>query len=165
MFHVLRQASRAGVRLQARRSGVSPNAFRLAPVLVRTLITKKYTEDHETVIFDDSTMTGTVAITDFAQSSLGDVVFVELPTVGTKVKQGDQIGAVESVKAASDIVEYSVVFMEILEEVNEELSSQPSLLNKSPESDGWLCKIKVSDASELDSLMTPDAYKSHCEEV
>lgn len=86
------------------------------------LIAKRYTQDHEAVFFDDSTSTGTITVTDYAQSSLGDVVFVELPSVGTEVKQGgmysaplhlhvshdfngvDQIGAVESVKAASDIV-------------------------------------------------------------
>lgn len=132
---------------------------RTAP-FVRTLVTKRYTEDHESVVFDDSTGLGTVSITDYAQSSLGDVVFVELPSVGTEVKQGDQIGAVESVKAASDI--YAPISGKI-EAVNEELNSQPGLLNKSPEGDGWLCKIQVTDATEMDKLMTEDAYEEHCE--
>lgn len=123
-------------------------------------MTKRYTQDHEVVEFDDSTMIGTVYITDYAQSSLGDVVFVELPTAGSEVVQGDQIGAVESVKAASDI--YAPI-SGLVDEINEGLADQPGLLNKSPEDKGWLCKIKVKDASEVESLMTADAYKAHCE--
>ncbi|KAL0580380.1 glycine cleavage system H-protein subunit [Marasmius crinis-equi] len=125
------------------------------PILSRTLVTKKYTPEHEWVSFDDSTGVGTISITDHAQSSLGDVVFVELPTLGTKVAQGDQIGAVESVKAASDI--YAPVSGTI-EEINEALSSQPGLLNKSPEDKGWLCKIKLSDPSEVEKLMSKEEY-------
>ncbi|KAJ3895009.1 glycine cleavage system H-protein, partial [Lentinula edodes] len=106
---------------------------------------KKYTVEHECVSFDDSTGLGVISITDHAQSSLGDVVFVELPQVGTVVAQHDQIGAVESVKAASDI--YAPVSGKI-EEINETLADQPGLLNKSPEEKGWLCKIKLSDPSE-----------------
>ncbi|KAG7099287.1 hypothetical protein E1B28_001146 [Marasmius oreades] len=130
--------------------------------LRRTLITKKYTAEHELVAFDDTNGLGTISITDHAQSSLGDVVFVELPTIGTAVRQGDQIGAVESVKAASDI--YAPVSGKI-EEINETLSSQPNLLNKSPEGKGWLCKIKLSDPSEIEKLMTEEEYKSSYEIV
>jgi len=97
-----------------------------------------------------------VRITDHAQSSLGDVVFVELPAIGSKVKQGDQIGAVESVKAASDI--YAPVSGTI-EEVNEALSSEPGLLNKSTEDKGWLCKIKLSAQDEMEKLLSEKAYK------
>ncbi|KAF9015228.1 glycine cleavage H-protein-domain-containing protein [Cyathus striatus] len=124
---------------------------------VRTLITKRYTADHEVIAFDDTTGLGTVSITDYAQSSLGDVVFVELPSVTTEVSQGDQIGAVESVKAASDI--YAPV-SGIIEEINDTLSDQPGLLNKSPEEKGWLCKIKLSNHSELDGLLTEEDYKA-----
>ncbi|THV04875.1 glycine dehydrogenase [Dendrothele bispora CBS 962.96] len=131
------------------------------PVLSRTIVTKRYTEEHEWVSFDDSNGIGTVSITNHAQSALGDVVFVELPAVGTEVAQGDQMGAVESVKAASDI--YAPVSGTI-EAVNEALSSQPSLLNKSPESEGWLCKIKLSEPSEVDKLLTEEQYKEHCEQ-
>ncbi|KAF9650500.1 glycine cleavage H-protein [Thelephora ganbajun] len=134
---------------------MGPNMF-----AVRTLTTKKYTEDHEAVVFDDSTGIGVVSITDYAQSSLGDVVFVELPALETKVTKGDQIGAVESVKAASDI--YAPISGTI-QEINENLNDQPGLLNKSPEDEGWLCKIKVSDPTELDSLMDEAEYKAHCE--
>ncbi|KAF9460830.1 single hybrid motif-containing protein [Collybia nuda] len=126
----------------------------------RTIVTKRYTAEHETVIFDDSTGIGTISITDHAQSVLGDVVFVELPSLGTEVAKGEQIGAVESVKAASDI--YAPV-SGIVQEINEELGSQPSLLNKSAEDKGWLCKIKLSDPSEMDSLLTEDGYKASYE--
>ncbi|EIN13676.1 hypothetical protein PUNSTDRAFT_79401 [Punctularia strigosozonata HHB-11173 SS5] len=158
MFSALRQASRCSLhpgRLSATKTRVLPRT-----AFVRTLVTKKYTKDHEAVVFDDGTGVGTVSITDYAQSSLGDVVFVELPTVGTKVSQGDQIGAVESVKAASDI--YAPISGTV-EEINEKLAEQPGLLNKSPEDAGWLCKIKVSDATEMGALLSEDAYKEHCE--
>jgi glycine cleavage system H protein len=123
----------------------------------RAIVTKRYTVEHESVSFDDSTGLGTISITDHAQSSLGDVVFVELPALGTQVSKGDQIGAVESVKAASDI--YAPVSGTI-QEINETLSSEPGLLNKSPEDRGWLCKIKLSDPSEVEGLLTEQAYKS-----
>ncbi|EPQ60751.1 glycine cleavage H-protein [Gloeophyllum trabeum ATCC 11539] len=135
MFSVLRQVSRTG-------------SFR-----------PRYTEAHEAISFDDSSKLGTVYITDYAQSSLGDVVFVELAKVGEKVEKGDNIGAVESVKAASDI--YAPV-SGVVKEINEALNSQPGLLNKSPEDKGWLCKIEVSDPSEVESLMTEEQYVEHC---
>jgi len=119
------------------------------------LITKRYTTEHETVSYDDQTGLGTITITEHAQSSLGDVVFVELPALGTQVAQGDQIGAVESVKAASDI--YAPVSGTI-KEVNENLNNQPGLLNKSPEEDGWLCKIQLSEPQEVDDLLTAKEY-------
>ncbi|KAI0094737.1 single hybrid motif-containing protein [Irpex rosettiformis] len=155
----LRQAARSGLSARVVRRSSVPSALP-RQTFVRTLITKKYTEDHEAVVFDDSTSVGTISITDYAQSSLGDVVFVELPSVGTEVKQGDQIGAVESVKAASDI--YAPISGTV-EAVNSLLADQPGLLNKSPEDEGWLCKIKVSDPAELDNLMAEDKYKEHCE--
>lgn len=111
-------------------------------------------------MFDDSTGLGTVYITDHAQSALGDVVFVELPTKGTQVKLGDQVGAVESVKAASDI--YAPV-SGIIEEINEQLASEPGLLNKSPEDRGWLCKIKLSDSTEVEKLLTAEQYNASLE--
>jgi len=161
MFSVLRQAARpaASAVRSARRPAASAGVYRTTP-FVRTIVTVKYTEDHEAVRFDDSTMTGTVYITNYAQSSLGDVVFVELPTEGTEVSKGDQIGAVESVKAASDI--YAPISGTV-EEVNTGLADQPGLLNKSPEDKGWLCKIKVIDSSEMDALLTEQQYKEHCE--
>ncbi|KIP12437.1 hypothetical protein PHLGIDRAFT_17586 [Phlebiopsis gigantea 11061_1 CR5-6] len=160
MFGLLRSASRPGLAvLRATRTTAAPLAS--SRVFARTIVTKRFTTDHEAVIYDSDTKLGTVTITDYAQSSLGDVVFVELPTVGTAVKQGDQIGAVESVKAASDI--YAPISGTV-ESINEELSSQPGLLNKSPEQDGWLCKIKVADEAELDALMDAEGYKAHYEQ-
>ncbi|KAF7339407.1 Glycine cleavage system H protein [Mycena sanguinolenta] len=159
MHAILRQAcsSRSGALLRPQLA--RPRVFRAAP-LSRTLVTKRYTAEHEAVEYDDTTGLGVVCITDHAQSSLGDVVFVELPVLGTKVAQGDQIGAVESVKAASDI--YAPVSGTI-EEVNTELNSQPGLLNKSPEEKGWLCKIKLTAPDEMDKLLTEDAYKDSWE--
>ncbi|KAF9056233.1 glycine cleavage H-protein-domain-containing protein [Panaeolus papilionaceus] len=142
------------------RVAATPSLLRATPLNFRTLHIKKYTVEHELVNFDDSTGVGIISITDHAQSVLGDVVFVELPAVGTAVAQGDQIGAVESVKAASDI--YAPISGTV-EEINETLSSEPGLLNKSAEEKGWLCKIKLSDPSELDKLMTLEEYQSSLE--
>ncbi|KAH6917318.1 glycine dehydrogenase [Coprinopsis sp. MPI-PUGE-AT-0042] len=156
MQALLRTAVRA--RPAARAFNLRASTLRQAPI--RTLVTKRYTTDHEAVIFDDSTGVGTVCITEYAQSSLGDVVFVELPEKGTEVGQGEQIGAVESVKAASDI--YAPISGTI-EEINASLSGQPNLLNKAPETDGWLCKIKLSDPAEVEKLLNEEEYKAHCE--
>jgi len=146
---------------------ISSRPRRLAPIpttsgrqFLRTIVTKKYTAEHEAVVFDDATGLGTVSITEYAQSSLGDVVFVELPSVGSTITQGDQIGAVESVKAASDI--YAPVSGTI-EEINEILSNEPGLLNKSPEDKGWLCKIRLSNPSEMEELLSEETYKSSYE--
>ncbi|KAF8973989.1 glycine cleavage H-protein-domain-containing protein [Flammula alnicola] len=143
------------------RTAPAPQVMRASALRIRTLHIKRYTVEHEVVNFDDATGVGIVSITDHAQSVLGDVVFVELPAVGTTFAQGDQIGAVESVKAASDI--YAPVSGTV-EEINENLSSEPGLLNKSAEDKGWLCKIKLSDPSEVDKLMTEEEYKQTYEE-
>jgi len=127
------------------------------PHAYRTLVTKRYTKDHEVVSYDDSTGLGTISITEHAQSVLGDVVFVELPQIGTKLAQGETIGAVESVKAASDI--YAPVSGEVIE-INEDLDSHPGLLNKDAEKKGWLCKIKLSDPSEVENLLTWEVYEA-----
>lgn len=123
-------------------------------------VQKRFTEEHEWVSYDDATNIGTVGITDYAQKSLGDVVFIELPEEGSEVAKGDDIGAVESVKAASDI--YAPV-AGIIEKVNEKLNDQPGLLNKQPESDGWLCQIKLANPNDFESLLTAEAYKKICE--
>ncbi|KAI0067726.1 hypothetical protein BV25DRAFT_1876394 [Artomyces pyxidatus] len=157
MFSSLRQVSRRGSALRISRTPVCRPA---ALTFSRTLVTKKYTADHESISFDDEAGLGVVTITEYAQKSLGDVVFVELPEVGSTVASGDAVGAVESVKAASDI--YSPVSGEVIA-INEELGGQPSLLNKSPEEKGWLFKVKLSDPAEMDALLTAEAYKEHCE--
>ncbi|KAH8835793.1 glycine cleavage H-protein-domain-containing protein [Flagelloscypha sp. PMI_526] len=142
--------------LHACRPSMTPSRrLPMTTQFLRTIVTTKYTAEHESVIFDDETSLGTVTITDYAQQSLGDVVFVELPTPGTGVSQGDTIGAVESVKAASDI--YAPVSGTIME-VNTSLSDQPSLLNKDPENKGWLCKIKLSEPEQIKELLSKEDY-------
>ena len=104
---------------------------------------------------------GTIGITEHAQDALGDVVFVDLPEVGSTVEKDETMGAVESVKAASDI--YSPVSGEVVE-VNETLNDEPALVNSSAEADGWMAKVKLSDPGELDSLMDAAAYADFCKE-
>ncbi|KAH9937115.1 glycine cleavage H-protein-domain-containing protein [Fomitopsis serialis] len=167
MLPPLRQIARpAAFALRATRRPTAYGGARLAP-FARTIVTKRYTQDHEAVVFDDSTMKGTVHLTNYAQSSLGDVVFVELPTEGTEVAQGDQIGAVESVKAASDIVECFHRVARVFHSCNIALLSQyapvSGVVEESPEDQGWLCRIKVKDAAEVEKLMDEEAYKAHCE--
>ena len=119
----------------------------------------KYTEEHEWVMVEDEVVT--VGITDFAQDQLGDVVFVELPAVGTMVEAGKPFGVVESVKAVSDV--YAPVSGEVVE-INEELPDSPETINTSPYDDGWMIKIKPSDPAELKELMDADAYQEFIEE-
>ncbi len=119
----------------------------------------KYTEEHEWVLVEDDVVS--VGITDFAQDSLGDIVFVELPEVGARVEAGKAFGVVESVKAVSDI--YSPVTGEVVE-VNEELPDEPEVLNTSPYEDGWMVKIRYSEPEELDELLDADAYRELIEE-
>ena len=103
---------------------------------------------------------GTFGITDFAQAALGDIVFVDLPEVGDEFDKGDSFGSVESVKAASDV--YAPVAGTVVE-VNEQLSDEPGMVNEHAEGDAWFVKIEIADASEIDDLLSPDAYKEHCE--
>ena len=119
----------------------------------------KYTAEHEWVLVEgDLAMIG---ITDFAQDALGDVVFVELPAVGTEVTTGKAFGVVESVKAVSDV--YAPVSGTV-EEINEELPDAPEIINTSPYGDGWMIKIRMSDLGELDRLMDAAAYQAHLAE-
>ncbi|KAI5479322.1 hypothetical protein MNV49_003840 [Pseudohyphozyma bogoriensis] len=134
--------------------------LRPAPQQLRTLVTKKYAKSHEWISFDDQTNIGTVGISDYAQNKLGDVVFVELPSVDTAVESGDEFGAVESVKAASDI--YAPVSGDV-HEINEGLADKPTLINTSPEDEGWLVKIKVTDSKEFEDLLSVEQYKTFCE--
>jgi len=118
----------------------------------------KYTDEHEWVLAEDEV--ATIGITDFAQDALGDVVFVELPEVGTRVEAGKPFGVVESVKAVSDV--YAPVSGEVVE-VNEELPDAPEMVNTSPYEDAWMIKIKLSDLSELDNLMDAGEYQEFSE--
>lgn len=114
----------------------------------------KYSKDHEWLKMDGDT--AVVGITDYAQDSLGDVVFIELPAAGDEVEAGDSVGVVESVKSVSDI--YTPVSGEITQ-VNESLEDEPESINKSPYEKGWIFKIKVS--SDASGLMDSDAYSEY----
>ena len=114
----------------------------------------RYTKDHEWVRVDGKI--ATVGISNHAQEQLGDVVFVELPEVGRQVKQKDPMAVVESVKAASDV--YAPLTGEVVD-VNEALNDDPALVNSGAESDGWFCKLKLSDPGELDALLDVAAYQ------
>ncbi|KAK9468936.1 glycine cleavage system H-protein, partial [Lipomyces arxii] len=116
----------------------------------------KYTEEHEWLALDDTSI-AVVGITAYASNALGDVVYVELPNVGTAVVAGETIGAVESVKSASDI--YSPVSGEIIE-VNELLDKKPGLINSEPYERGWICKIAISQGDELEALMDDKGYQT-----
>ena len=133
---------------------------------------KKYTEDHEWIELDGdgkigtllkrllighllTGLAGTIGITDYASKALGDVVYVELPESGMQVSQGDAIGAVESVKSASDIL--APVSGKIVE-ANALLEEKPATINKGPEAEGWFAKIELTDVKELDCLMSKEDY-------
>ncbi|HWH22846.1 MAG TPA: glycine cleavage system protein GcvH [Allosphingosinicella sp.] len=114
-----------------------------------------FTKEHEWIRVEGDT--ATVGITDFAQSQLGDIVFVEVPEAGREVSQGGEAAVVESVKAASDV--YAPVSGEVIEG-NPALEADPSLVNSDPEGEGWFFKLRLSDESELEGLMDAEAYKA-----
>ena len=116
--------------------------------------TVKYTKDHEWVALDGDV--ATVGITDFAQSELGDIVFVDIPTVGETLAQGEKFGDIEAVKTVAEA--YMPMSGEVLEQ-NEELDGAPELVNSDPYGQGWMIKIKCSDLSEFDKLLSADQYK------
>ncbi len=115
-----------------------------------------YTEEHEWVRLDGSV--AVVGITDYAQGELGDIVFVELPAVGTEVEQGDVFGTIEAVKTVADL--YAPVTGKVIE-VNEKLGAEPEAINKMPYEDGWMLKIEPSDPGQLEALMDAAAYTAH----
>ena len=120
----------------------------------------KYLSSHEWArVEEDGTVT--IGITDYAQSNLGDVVYVECPEVGATVTAGDQAGVVESVKAASDI--YSPITGEVIA-VNETLGDTPEIVNESPFDDGWFFKVQPQELSELDNAMDSETYESQLED-
>ena len=117
-----------------------------------------YTKDHEWAKVDGDT--ATMGITDFAQHSLGDITFIDLPKLGSKVKQSEWCATVESVKAASDV--YAPLSGEVLK-ANTELTNHPELVNKSAYETGWFAMIKIADLQEKNKLMTPAQYKEYVE--
>jgi len=114
----------------------------------------KYTNEHEWARIEGDV--ATVGITDYAQESLGDVVYIETPEIGTEVKKGEEFGSIESVKAVSDV--FSPISGEIIE-VNEELADHPEYINQSPYDKGWIVKIKISNPEEADELMDSTKYE------
>ena len=119
----------------------------------------RYTKDHEWIKADGSS--GTIGITDYAQAQLGDVVFVESPKVGAKLKAGATFGTVESVKAVSEI--YSPVSGEVTE-INAALADAPEKINSDPHGDAWLIKVRLDDPKELNALMDSVAYQAYIAE-
>ncbi len=115
----------------------------------------KYTKDHEWIRVEGAT--GIIGITDFAQSELGDIVYVQLPSVGDSIEQGKSFGTVEAVKAVSDL--YAPV-SGIVKEINPTLTDHPEIINRDPYNDGWLIKIDIKNANELETLLTAEMYRS-----
>jgi glycine cleavage system H protein len=120
----------------------------------------RYTKDHEWIRLDGEV--GVVGITAYAQSRLGDVVYVELPAVGKRVEKGAEAAVVESVKAASEV--YAPVTGEVVE-VNGALESAPAIVNEEAEGKGWFLKLKIADPKQLDELMSEAQYKHYLETI
>jgi glycine cleavage system H protein len=123
-------------------------------------MTTRYTKDHEYIRVEGDT--GVVGITDYAQSQLGDVVYVELPSVGKAVEKGGEAAVVESVKAASEI--YAPVSGEVVE-INGSLEGAPGTVNEDPAGRGWFLKIRLKDHGELESLMTEKQYQDYVKSI
>ncbi len=119
----------------------------------------RYTKEHEWIKVEGNF--GTVGITDFAQNELGDIVFVELPAVGRQLKSGESFGTVESVKAVSEI--YSPISGEVAEN-NAKLNDAPETINKDPHGAGWLVKLRITNAAEVQGLMDAAAYQAFISE-
>ncbi len=115
----------------------------------------KYTKDHEWIRTDGKF--GWIGITDYAQGELGDIVYIDIPSVGTGIVQGKTFGTIEAVKAVSDL--FAPVTGEIVE-INSELQSHPEIINKDPYGNGWMVKVVVSDSAQLEALLDSQAYKS-----
>lgn len=118
----------------------------------------KYTRDHEWIKAEGEI--AFIGISDYAQSQLGDIVFVEVETVGETLEKGESLGTIEAVKTVEDV--YLPVSAEILE-FNEKLKDSPDLLNKDPYGEGWIAKVKLTNPNEINELMDANAYKSYLE--
>ena len=119
-----------------------------------------YTKNHEWVKHDDNTWA--VGITQYAVSQLGDITFIELPPIGGVVKEGEVLCEIESVKAASDIY---VPLSGSITEVNMSLENSPGIINSSPESDGWIVRMEISNPDEIQHLMNGEEYKKYLKEI
>ena len=116
----------------------------------------KYTKEHEWVSLDGET--ATIGITDYAQSQLGDIVFVEFPDINSEINQNETFGVIEAVKTVADL--FAPVSGEIIE-VNSSLEDSPNFINSDPYGSGWIIKVKINDSNEYDGLMSYDNYKEH----
>jgi len=125
---------------------------------MKTPADNKYAKSHEYVNVEGDI--ATIGITDYAQKELGDVVFVELPQVGTELEANEELGSIESVKAVSEL--FAPVSGEVVE-VNEDLAEKPELVNTDPWGDGWMIKVKMSNTDDLDELMTAEEYEEYVE--
>jgi glycine cleavage system H protein len=123
-------------------------------------MTTRYTKDHEYIRVEGDA--GIVGISDYAQGQLGDVVFVELPSVGKNLSKGDEAAVVESVKAASEV--YAPVSGEVVD-VNRDLEASPGTVNEDPAGRGWFMKIRLNDPSELDGLLTEEQYQEFVKSI
>ena len=122
----------------------------------------KFTKSHEWIKIEAGSDIGTVGITDHAQKELGDIVYVELPKVGSEVKQGAPVAVIESTKAATDV--YSPA-SGVIKAMNEHLNEVPETVNKFPEQKGWLFKIRLNNVNEIDGLMDDAAYRKFIEQT
>ena len=116
----------------------------------------KYTKEHEWVSLDGET--ATIGITDYAQSQLGDIVFVEFPDINSEINQNETFGVIEAVKTVADL--FAPVSGEIIE-VNSSLEHSPNFINSDPYGSGWIIKVKINDSNEYNGLMTSNVYEEH----
>ena len=116
----------------------------------------KYTKEHEWVSLDGEI--ATIGITDYAQSQLGDIVFVEFPDINSKINQNETFGVIEAVKTVADL--FAPVSGEIIE-VNSSLEDSPNFINSDPYGSGWIIKVKINDSNEYNGLMSSDVYEEH----
>ena len=116
----------------------------------------KYTKEHEWVSLDGET--ATIGITDYAQSQLGDIVFVEFPDINSEINQNETFGVIEAVKTVADL--FAPVSGEIIE-VNSSLEDSPNFINSDPYGSGWIIKVKINDLNEYNGLMSSDVYEEH----
>jgi len=129
---------------------------------IRCSSDRRYSDKHEWLSLDNDKKIGTVGISKYAEEALGDVVYVQLPDVGNEFEENDEVGAVESVKAASEI--FTPVSGQIVE-INDKLEDKPGLVNSSCYGEGWLFKIQLSKMEELDKLMDEDSYQKYLKSI
>ncbi|XP_043304611.1 glycine cleavage system H protein, mitochondrial-like [Cervus elaphus] len=156
----LRAISAASAPCSPRPWGLRAGAVRALRTGPALLSVWKFTEKHEWVTTENGV--GTMGISNFAQEALGDVVYCSLPEVGTKLNEQEELGALESVKAAGEL--YSPLSGEVTE-INTALAENPGLVNKSCYEDGWLIKMTFSNPSELDELMSEEAYEKYIKSI